>query len=239
VTAQMCKEVMGHPGITPRDVMEMIRTIGPARVCLSTDYGWSTQVPVDGGCHRRRATHHGERQPGRAAEPVVLTDNPRVSILSAVSGRAQQYSAASISVGVYPRLDLYERAAPYIHNMRSERGQLSQLEPWHQQIQHSTASSTKPSARLTRPDPHPTPPCASQPHMADREPTGRLAKVILRPGWPPELAALGSQDQMTPGLWFRRDGRVNHPGSRVGLASRFVEAGAPLEVVPGPATAGL
>jgi hypothetical protein len=45
VTAQMCKEVMGHPGITPGDVMEMIRTIGPARVCLSTDYGWSTQVP--------------------------------------------------------------------------------------------------------------------------------------------------------------------------------------------------
>jgi hypothetical protein len=45
VTAQMCKEVMGHPGITPRDVLEMIRTIGPAQVCLSTDYGWSTQVP--------------------------------------------------------------------------------------------------------------------------------------------------------------------------------------------------
>jgi hypothetical protein len=45
VTAQMCKEVRGHPGMSPREVMEMIRTIGPSRVCLSTDYGWSNEVP--------------------------------------------------------------------------------------------------------------------------------------------------------------------------------------------------
>jgi Family of unknown function (DUF6282) len=45
VTAQLCKEVMGHPGISPHEVMDMIRTIGPARVCLSTDYGWSKWVP--------------------------------------------------------------------------------------------------------------------------------------------------------------------------------------------------
>jgi hypothetical protein len=45
VTAQMCKELFGHPGMTPREVMEMCRTIGPQRVCLSTDYGWTTQVP--------------------------------------------------------------------------------------------------------------------------------------------------------------------------------------------------
>ena len=45
VTAQMCKELFGHPGVTPSEVMEMCRTIGPRRVCLSSDYGWSTQVP--------------------------------------------------------------------------------------------------------------------------------------------------------------------------------------------------
>jgi AcrR family transcriptional regulator len=31
--------------------------------------------------------------------------------------------------------ELYERAAPFIHNIRGERDQLPQLEPWHQQIQ--------------------------------------------------------------------------------------------------------
>ncbi len=45
VTAQLCKELFGHPGITPHEVMEMIRTIGPSRVCLSTDYGWTKAVP--------------------------------------------------------------------------------------------------------------------------------------------------------------------------------------------------
>jgi hypothetical protein len=45
VTAQMCKEVRGHAGMSPQEVMEMIRTIGPSRVCLSTDYGWSNEVP--------------------------------------------------------------------------------------------------------------------------------------------------------------------------------------------------
>jgi hypothetical protein len=45
VTAQMCKQVLGHPGMSPRDVTDMIRTIGPSRCTLSTDYGWSTAVP--------------------------------------------------------------------------------------------------------------------------------------------------------------------------------------------------
>jgi AcrR family transcriptional regulator len=31
--------------------------------------------------------------------------------------------------------NLYERAAPFIHNIRSEREQLPQLEPWHQTIE--------------------------------------------------------------------------------------------------------
>jgi AcrR family transcriptional regulator len=30
--------------------------------------------------------------------------------------------------------DIYERAAPFIHNIRTEREQLPQLEPWHQMI---------------------------------------------------------------------------------------------------------
>lgn len=45
VTAQLCKDVFGHPGISPHDVMEMIRTIGTDRVCLSTDFGWAKEVP--------------------------------------------------------------------------------------------------------------------------------------------------------------------------------------------------
>ena len=31
--------------------------------------------------------------------------------------------------------DIYERAAPFIHNIRNERKQLPQLEPWHQAIE--------------------------------------------------------------------------------------------------------
>jgi AcrR family transcriptional regulator len=31
--------------------------------------------------------------------------------------------------------NVYERAAPFIHNIRSEREQLAQLEPWHQTIE--------------------------------------------------------------------------------------------------------
>jgi Family of unknown function (DUF6282) len=45
VTAQLCKPLFGHPGLHPREVMELIEAIGPRRVCLSTDYGWTTAVP--------------------------------------------------------------------------------------------------------------------------------------------------------------------------------------------------
>ena len=45
VTAQLCKELFGHPGMTPAEVLAMCRMIGPERVCLSTDYGWGKEVP--------------------------------------------------------------------------------------------------------------------------------------------------------------------------------------------------
>jgi hypothetical protein len=45
VTAQMCKELFGHPGMTPAEVLAMCRMIGPERVCLSTDFGWGKEVP--------------------------------------------------------------------------------------------------------------------------------------------------------------------------------------------------
>ena len=45
VTAQLCKPMFGHPGLHPREVMELIQAIGPRRVCLSTDYGWTTALP--------------------------------------------------------------------------------------------------------------------------------------------------------------------------------------------------
>jgi hypothetical protein len=45
ITAQMCREVFGNPGITPGEVLALCRSIGVERVCLSSDYGWSTEVP--------------------------------------------------------------------------------------------------------------------------------------------------------------------------------------------------
>jgi hypothetical protein len=45
VTAQLCKPLFGHPGMSPHEVTDMIRTVGPTRVCLSTDYGWTTATP--------------------------------------------------------------------------------------------------------------------------------------------------------------------------------------------------
>ena len=45
ITAQMCREVFGIPGITPGEVLALCRSVGVERVCLSSDYGWSTAVP--------------------------------------------------------------------------------------------------------------------------------------------------------------------------------------------------
>ncbi len=45
ITAQNCKDVFGHPGMSTHDLVEMIRTIGTDRVCLSTDFGALKEVP--------------------------------------------------------------------------------------------------------------------------------------------------------------------------------------------------
>ena len=45
ITAQMCIEIFGHPGVSPGEVLAMCRAIGPDRVCFSTDYGWGDVVP--------------------------------------------------------------------------------------------------------------------------------------------------------------------------------------------------
>jgi Family of unknown function (DUF6282) len=45
VTAQLCKPHLGAAGQSPAEVIEMIRMIGSSRVCLSTDYGWTTSLP--------------------------------------------------------------------------------------------------------------------------------------------------------------------------------------------------
>jgi hypothetical protein len=45
VTAQLCKEVYGHPPLSAAEVCAMLRAIGTSRCALSTDYGWSTLVP--------------------------------------------------------------------------------------------------------------------------------------------------------------------------------------------------
>jgi hypothetical protein len=45
ITAQLCNEIFGLPGISPGEVLAMCRTIGTERVCLATDYGWGNVVP--------------------------------------------------------------------------------------------------------------------------------------------------------------------------------------------------
>ena len=45
ITAEMCKEVLGHPGMTTGEVTTMLRAIGTSRCVLSTDYGWTTTLP--------------------------------------------------------------------------------------------------------------------------------------------------------------------------------------------------
>jgi hypothetical protein len=45
VTAQMCKPIYGHPGTPIPEIIDMIQTVGTSRVCLSTDYGWTTEMP--------------------------------------------------------------------------------------------------------------------------------------------------------------------------------------------------
>jgi AcrR family transcriptional regulator len=47
--------------------------------------------------------------------------------------------------------NLYERAAPFIHNIRSERRQLPQLEPWHQAIESAVDALLKQAVRPLSP----------------------------------------------------------------------------------------
>ncbi|MGE0388375.1 MAG: DUF6282 family protein, partial [Gammaproteobacteria bacterium] len=48
LTALGCRPVLGAKGKSPVQMGNMIRTIGPSRCTLATDYGWSTQVPNPG-----------------------------------------------------------------------------------------------------------------------------------------------------------------------------------------------
>lgn len=45
LTAQCCHAVFGVPGKSASDMAAMIRTIGPERCTLSSDYGWTTTLP--------------------------------------------------------------------------------------------------------------------------------------------------------------------------------------------------
>jgi hypothetical protein len=45
LTAQVCKTVHGVPGKSPDDMVAMIRTIGSEHCTLSTDYGWTNELP--------------------------------------------------------------------------------------------------------------------------------------------------------------------------------------------------
>jgi hypothetical protein len=47
---------------------------------------------------------------------------------------------------------IYERAAPFIHNVRNERQQLSQLEPWHQTIESTLDALIREGLGPTRPN---------------------------------------------------------------------------------------
>jgi len=45
LTALSCKDIFGVTGKRPDEMVAMIRTIGPERCTLSTDYGWTAAVP--------------------------------------------------------------------------------------------------------------------------------------------------------------------------------------------------
>jgi microsomal dipeptidase-like Zn-dependent dipeptidase len=45
LTALSCVPVFNHPPKSAQDMAETIRTIGHERCTLSTDYGWSTELP--------------------------------------------------------------------------------------------------------------------------------------------------------------------------------------------------
>ena len=45
LTAQSCKTVRGHAGKSPAEMVEWIQRIGPEHCTLSSDYGWSREVP--------------------------------------------------------------------------------------------------------------------------------------------------------------------------------------------------
>jgi hypothetical protein len=79
VTAQMCKEVFGHPGMSPGEVTDMIRTIGPSRCTLSTDYGWTTAVPHPAaGMHEFLEALWGEGLTEDELQTMVSTNPARL-----------------------------------------------------------------------------------------------------------------------------------------------------------------
>jgi hypothetical protein len=47
--------------------------------------------------------------------------------------------------------EIYERAAPFIHNIRNEREQLPQLEPWHQTIESTLDALAREALSPLRP----------------------------------------------------------------------------------------
>ena len=49
---------------------------------------------------------------------------------------------------------IYEHAGPHIQNIRSERDQIAQLEPWHQMIENSLAALLDEALRPLTPDRH-------------------------------------------------------------------------------------
>jgi AcrR family transcriptional regulator len=49
--------------------------------------------------------------------------------------------------------DIYERAAPFIHNIRTERQRLPQLEPWHQAIESTLDALLDEALGPARPNP--------------------------------------------------------------------------------------
>jgi predicted metal-dependent phosphotriesterase family hydrolase len=45
LTALTCQGVLGAKGKSPAEMLAMISAVGPSRCVLSTDYGWSRDIP--------------------------------------------------------------------------------------------------------------------------------------------------------------------------------------------------
>jgi AcrR family transcriptional regulator len=86
---------------------------------------------------------------GRIVEETMALPTPD-QIAHAFDGARS--SRARIQRLVQLVFGVYERAAPFIHNIRNEHERLPQLEPWHEMIERTLDALTREALGSTRPN---------------------------------------------------------------------------------------